>query len=128
MTIKEVFQLDNFNINTQDVFDLSSVVINNNSINFTFKEKLDLEEKVEFIYYWYDHLTRGSIAVENIEKSLNNKDWNTFSKYYFDELPHMRTLPSTIAIFTKKENILLGHIYINENTIKYLTHSEYECG
>ena len=59
------------------------MVINNNSIEFILKEKLDLEEEVEFVYYWYDHLTRGTVAVENIEKSLNNKDWNTFSKYYF---------------------------------------------
>lgn len=128
MTIKEVFQLDGFDINGQDLFDLSSMVINNNSANITLKEKLELDEEVEFVYYWNDHLTRGTYAVENIEKSLNNKDWNTFSKYYFDELPHKCTLPSAITIFTQKESILLGYVHMNENTMKYLTCSEYECG
>ena len=128
MTIKEVFRLDSFDVNARDLFDLSSMVINNNSVNITLKEKLDLDEEVEFVYYWYDHLTRGTVAAENIEKSLNNKDWNLFSKYYFDELPHKCALPSTIAIFTQKESILLGHVHMNENTMKYLTYSEYECG
>lgn len=83
----------------------------------------------EGIYYWYDHMMRVSnpALVHNIEMALQKGDWDSFSKFYYDNSLGC-TLPYTIAIFTKEENFLIGHLTLNKHTFKYITFSEYECG
>lgn len=84
------------------------------------------DSEVECIYYWYDHLTRGTESFNNILASLNDKDWKKFCLYFENKEKHFCTLPQDIAVFVK--NKLLGHLRMNKETIQLLTHSEYECG
>lgn len=119
MKIKELIKNKDFFIN-------NDLIINDNNLQFIIK--LNPNEEVECVYYWYDHLTRGSVAVNHIEKSLKDKNWDAFSQYFYNMLVHKCTLPNNIMVFSKSDNTILGTLTMNENTIKLLDWSEYECG
>ena len=122
MKIKDLIKNKSFSIN-QDCFEL---ITNDNGIQLTIN--LDPNEEIECVYYWYDHLTRGNIAVNQIENSLKNKDWDKFSEYFYNILTHRCTLPDNIIVFSKSNNTIVGTLTMNEDTIKLLDWSEYECG
>lgn len=107
--------------------EFSKYKIENNTVYLDIPQ-LDLCEEVECVYYWYDHLTRGSKAVKEIEQSLEDKNWNVFSKYLYKEIPHKCTLPNYITVFSKTGDYILGELKINEETIQFLNWAEYECG
>lgn len=90
--------------------------------------ELDPNKEVECIYYWYDHLTRGSSTTIDINNSLNEKNWEQFKKYLYDEIKHQCTLPDVMTVFETDSNNLIGHIILNENTMEFMTYNEYECG
>lgn len=119
MKIKEIIKNKNFSIDCD-------LITNDNNLQFVIK--LDPNEEVECVYYWYDHLTRGTVAVNQIEKSLKNKDWNSFSQYFYNMLVHQCTLPDSIMVFSKSDSTIVGTLTMNEDTIKLLDWSEYECG
>ena len=60
MKIKEIIQNPNFMLNTEFL----KYKILENKIEVTLE--LDPNKEVECIYYWYDHLTRGSSITNNI--------------------------------------------------------------
>lgn len=119
MKIKEVIKNKNFSIDCD-------LIINDNNSQFVIK--LDPNEEIECVYYWYDHLTRGSVAVDQIEKSLKDKNWDVFSQYFYNMLTHKCTLPDSITVFLKSNNTIVGTLKMNEETIGLLNWSEYECG
>lgn len=125
MRIEEIISKKDFHFNFSEY---CMIEANDNNLFVVMKEKIDPSEEVEFMYYWYDHLTRGSQAVKNIKKSLEDKDWEVFSKYYYDEVPHKCTLPTEIVVYSKKTNKLIGHLTLNKNTFSFINNSEYECG
>lgn len=124
MKIKDVITNPSFYVNTRlgvfSIQDDSKIVLNFPDIQ--------PDEDVEFVYYWYDHLTRGSQAVEDIENSLKEHNWHVFSKYYFDEIKHECDLPCEIVVFSTNTSDLIGHMRLNENTFNLITYAEYECG
>ena len=74
MRIFDIIKNRNFNINSE----IGEVLINNlDQIQIIFPN-LNANEEVECIYYWYDHLTRGSQAVKDIETSLSTHNWELF--------------------------------------------------
>ena len=119
MKVKELIQNNDFTIN-------NDLIINDNDLQFIIR--LNPNEETKNIYYWYDHLTRGSVAVNEIEKSLRDKNWEVFSQYFYDMLAHKCTLPNDITVFLKSNGTIIGSLKMNEETIKLLDHSEYECG
>ena len=119
MKVKELIHNKDFSIN-------NDLIINDNDLQFIVK--LNPNEEIENIYYWYDHLTRGSVAVNQIEKSLRDKNWEVFSQYFYDMLTHKCTLPNNIIVFLKSDGTIIGSLKMNEETIKLLDCSEYECG
>lgn len=125
MTILEVIKLDGFHM-SESLIDQSSIKITKEQIKA--KIAINVNEEVDFVYYWYDHLTRGTKAVEEIEKALNNKNWKLFSKYFYNQDIHKCTLPPYITVFPKSEDYILGYLEMNEKNIELLTCSEYECG
>lgn len=127
MTILEVIKLDGFRM-SENLIDQSSIKITKDGITVNAKVAINVNEEVEFVYYWYDHLTRGTVAVEEIERALNNKDWKLFSKYFYNQNIHKCTLPLHIIVFPKSEDYILGYLEMNEKNIELLTWSEYECG
>ena len=127
MTILEAMKLDGFHM-SESLIDQSSIKITKDGIKANAKVAIDVNEEVEFVYYWYDHLTRGTKAVEEIEKALNNKNWKLFSKYFYNQDIHKCTLPLHITVFPKFEDYILGYLEMNEKNIELLTWSEYECG
>ena len=127
MTILEAIKLDGFHM-SESLIDQSSIKITKDGIKANAKVAINVNEEVEFVYYWYDHLTRGTTAVEEIETALNNKDWKLFSKYFYNQDIHKCTLPLHIAVFPKSEDYILGYLEMNEKNIELLTWSEYECG
>ena len=84
----------------------------------------------EYIYYWYDYLSRDKIPtiIESITKSIKNKDFNSFMFYYNCDLNHKEYfLPNMISVFEGDD--LIEHISIeNEENFKKITFNEYECG
>ena len=127
MTILETMKLDSFHM-AENLIDQSSIKITKDGIQANAKVAINVNEEVEFVYYWYDHLTRGTKAVEEIEKALDNKDWKLFSKYFYNQDIHKCTLPLHIIIFPKSEDYILGYLEMNEKNIELLTWAEYECG
>jgi hypothetical protein len=119
MKIKEIIKNKNFSIDCD-------LITNDNNLQFVIK--LDPNEEVECVYYWYDHLTRGTVAVNQIEKSLKDKNWDVFSQYFYNMLAHKCTLPDSITVFLKSNNTIVGFLKMNEETIGLLDWSEYECG
>ena len=127
MTILETMKLDGFHM-SENLIDQSSIKITKDGIQANAKVAINVNEEAEFVYYWYDHLTRGTKAVEEIEKALDNKDWKLFSKYFYNQDIHKCTLPLHIIIFSKSEYYILGYLEMNEKNIELLTWAEYECG
>ena len=119
MKIKELIKNKDFYLN-------NDLITNDNNSQFVIK--LDPNEEIECVYYWYDHLTRGTVAVNQIEKSLKDKNWDTFSQYFYNMLAHKCTLPDNITVFLKSNNTIVGILKMNEETIRLLNWSEYECG
>ena len=120
MTILEVMKLDGFRM-SENLIDQSSIKITKDGITANAKVAINVNEEVEFVYYWYDHLTRGTVAVEEIERALNNKDWKIFSKYFYNQNIHKCTLPLHIIVFPKSEDYILGYLEMNEKNIELLT-------
>lgn len=110
-------------------------IFNPNLVKFTAKEDKVIadisiipEEEVECWYYWYDHLTRGSKAVKDIETALNTHNWRLFEQYLYNEVPHHCTLPYEMVVFSKMSGEILGHLALSKETMPFIQHSEYECG
>lgn len=122
MKIKEIIQNPNFMLNTEFL----KYKILENKIEATLD--LDPNKEVECIYYWYDHFTRGSLITTNIINSLDEKNWEQFKKYLFDEIEHECTLPDVMAVFENDSSNLIGHIILNKNTMEFMVYNEYECG
>lgn len=127
MTILEAIKLEGFHM-SENLIDQSSIKITKDGIKANAKVAINVNEEVEFVYYWYDHLMRGTTAVEEIETALNNKDWKLFKKYFYNQDIHKCTLPIHITVFPKSGDYVLGYLEMNEKNIKLLTWSEYECG
>ena len=127
MKVIDIIKRKDFHIN-QELIDQSSIKITKDNINANLTIALNMNEDVECIYYWYDHLTRETIAVNEIVQSLNDKNWDVFSQYLYNKKPHKCTLPNQITVFLEATCQILGELEINEETIQFLTYSEYECG
>lgn len=127
MTILEAIKLEGFHM-SESLIDQSSIKITKDGIQANAKVAINVNEEVEFVYYWYDHLTRGTTEVEEIEMALNNKNWKLFRKYFYNQDIHKCTLPLHITVFPKSEDYILGYLEMNEKNIELLTWSEYECG
>ncbi len=127
MKIIDIIKHKNFHM-SETLIDKSSIKITTDGISSKATVAINVNEEVEMVYYWYDHLTRGSVAVNEIEESLKNKNWELFSQYFYNIKSHKCSLPNTIVVFPKSEEYILGYLDMNENTIALLTWSEYECG
>lgn len=123
MTVKTIMSDKNFIINPT-LLDYT----NANEKGIPFYDDIDMYDETECIYYWYDHLTRGTYPFIYIEVSLKTKDWKTFSEYYYNRIKHHCTLPESIAIFIKGKSTLLGHLRLDESTFQLIDYDEYECG
>ena len=127
MKVIDIIKRKDFHIN-QELIEQSSIKITKDNINANLTIALNMNEDVECIYYWYDHLTRGTIAVNEIVQSLNDKNWDVFSQYLYNKKQHKCTLPNQITVFLGTTCQILGKLEINEETIQFLTYAEYECG
>lgn len=76
-------------------------------------------------YFWYDHLNRCRIPViiDSIQKSIENKDYNSFMFYYNNQ----KTLEITLPNYAYLSDDSYIDITIKENFDK-IEFSEYECG
>lgn len=122
MIIADIIKNNYFYIN-KDLIEIKEVA---GKLEVIFK--CNLKDEVDCVYYWYDHLTRGSKEVQDIETALENKDWALFSLYYLNLKPHNCTLPNTITVFSKETGDIIGDLAMNDKTIQLLSYSEYECG
>ena len=127
MKVIDIIRRKDFHIN-QELIDQSNIKITKDGIDANLTIALNMNEDVECIYYWYDHLTRGTIAVNEIVQSLNDKNWDIFSQYLYNKKQHKCTLPNQITVFLGTTCQILGDLEINEETIQFLTYAEYECG
>lgn len=98
----------------------------------SFAHCFKMVDRISIIYYWYDHLARNWAPnlVRTIEDSLNDHDFETFSKIA-DQIKDeniMITLPDMACIYNDDTDTILGDIYLNGNTFHLITEHEYECG
>ena len=98
----------------------------------SFAHCFKMEDRISIIYYWYDHLARNWAPnlVRTIEDSLNDHDFETFSKIA-DQIKDeniMITLPDMACIYNDDTDTILGDIYLNEDTFHLIVEHEYECG
>lgn len=123
MTVKEILEMG---------IEISSENFIYDSINnqYLLNKEIQPEAKVDLTYYWYDHLSRIKYPnqIKEIDKSIKEHNWDTFSKYYFEENKIPITLPSFVDVSIDNTNIFLGHAFLNEKIFKEITYSEYECG
>lgn len=102
------------------------------NLTASFAHCFEMDDRISIIYYWYDHLARNWAPnlVRTIENSLNDHDFETFSKIA-DQIKDeniMITLPDMACIYNDDADTMLGDIYLNENTFHLITEHEYECG
>lgn len=84
----------------------------------------------EYVYYWYDHMSRNIIPtiINSISDSIKNKDYNSFMIYYKSKLNHTYyDLFDEITVFQNDEIVDSISIEKEEN-FKKITYNEYECG
>ena len=127
--VKDVIKNKNFHL-CSDLIDRNSLHITSSSISAYLNTCLDVEEEIECVYYWVDHLYRITApdTINEINTSLNTHNWETFKKYYYIDTKTPYELPTEMAVFTKNTNILIGHLGLNQETFNLITWAEYECG
>ena len=98
---------------------------------------------MKYVYYWYHHMI-DSEEREEIQKTLNNKDFNAFIKCYkkynsrglfegkfyeeFNSFIPLIYLPDTITVFDDKDKILDCISILDKSNFEKITFSECECG
>lgn len=127
MKVIDIVKRKDFYIN-QDLINQSSIKITKEGISANLTMAFNVNEEVECVYYWYDHLTRGTPATIEIDRSLKDKNWAIFSQYLYNKKHHKCTLPNHITVFLTSECQILGELELNEETIQFLNWAEYECG
>lgn len=129
MKVIDVLNHKNFHFN-QDLVNQSSIRIANNGIDANLNVTLNVNEEVECLYYWYDHLYRtvNPRVLGTIQLAIQEHEWETFKLYYLNQIQTPCDLPNEFVVFTKDTDILLGHMDLNEETFKLITFNEYECG
>lgn len=129
MKVIDILNHKDFHFN-QSLIEQSSIRISDKSIDANLNIALNTNEEIECIYYWYDHLYRkiNPKALGTIQISIQNHEWETFQLYYLNKIQTPCDLPNEFVIFTKDTDILLGHMDLNEETFKFITFNEYECG
>lgn len=102
------------------------------NLTASFAHRFEIEDHISIVYYWYDHLARkwAPNLVRTIEDSLNDHDFETFSKIadQIKEENIMITLPDMACIYNDDTDTILGDIYLNADTFHLITEHEYECG
>ena len=80
--VKDVIKNKNFHL-CSDLIDRNSLHITSSSISAYLNTCLDVEEEIECVYYWVDHLYRITApdTINEINTSLNTHNWETFKKY-----------------------------------------------
>lgn len=86
-------------------------------------ENLTPDSEVSLNYFWYNHGDRQT--QKEIEQALKEKNWNEFSKYYFNK-PCPCSLPTFISVSCGE--FWLGDLRLCEETFKYITFFEDEHG
>lgn len=102
------------------------------NLTASFAHRFEMEDRISIVYYWHDHLARNwaPSLVRTIEDSLNDRDFETFSKIVkqIKDENIMITLPNAACIFNDDTDTILGGIYLNADTFHLITEYEYECG
>lgn len=129
MKVLDILNHKSFHFN-QDLVKQSSISISETGIDAKLNIALNVNEEVECIYYWYDHLYRtiNPKVVNEINTALNSHDWDTFKQYFDVNIKTPYTLPKEIMVFTKNTNILIGHLDFTKETFDLIALAEYECG
>lgn len=87
-----------------------------------------LDDEVDVVYYWYDHLMPDEKR-KKIQKAINNHDFKTFKKYEEEyEGCGMTYFPSSAFIYKGDEAIGSVCVVWSEDTFSLINFSESECG
>ena len=99
--------------------------------------------KLEYVYYWFDHLYVRFGAeelgikfnIDDVENAILNHDWNKFRLYRFllDEIEHttldgdvLEFFPDTISVSDEEGNI--DFIPLTKENFKLINDVGHECG
>ena len=101
-------------------------------LSASFSHLLEAEDEISVSYFWYDHLTREirPDLISRIEDALNNHDFEEFLNltWLIESEDIMITLPDQATVCNETKGIILGNIYLDDETFYLITEHEYECG